>query len=174
MFTCEKCEKILARYVVGALPPWSRSAVVKHLDGCSPCQKALDSHYRVALLLEACPPDDPPSSLWNRVANEIADESPGHERIPHATRDWRPGLIVAAAGLTAGVFLGQAFNLQGGASSPTLVNIPNHSPSIATFVQQHSRMSADNPLADQVTLAAYETAAFRDNERMEGQTGSAR
>jgi hypothetical protein len=75
---------------------------------------------------------------------------------------------VAAAGLTAGVFLGQMIHSSQDAGDPSIATPASNTPRIATFVQQHSRMSTDNPFADQVSLAAYETAAFRDTERMEG------
>jgi hypothetical protein len=168
MLTCEKCEKILTRYLVGSLPPWSRAAVARHLDKCRPCQVIVDGHYRVALLLETLPGDEPPAGLWNRISNEIGRDAPGHEPVPHAPWNWRPGLVVAAAGLTAGVFLGQTLNFDRDRGEPTFATMSSSSPRIATFVQQHSRMSADNPFADQVSLAAYETTAFRDTERMEG------
>jgi hypothetical protein len=142
--------------------------VARHLDRCNPCQKVVDGHYRVALLLETLPGDEPPAGLWNRVSSEIGRSAPGHGSVPHAPRDWRPGLVVAAAGLTAGVFLGQAIHSDRSMPEPAFVTATGSSPRIATFVQQHSRMSADNPFADQVSLAAYETAAFRDTEQMEG------
>ena len=174
MLTCEKCEEILARYLCGALPPWSRSAVAKHLDQCPPCQQAIEAHYRLEMVLERLPDDDPPEGLWNRVANEVAQEKPGRERIPHASRmGWRPGLLVAAAGLTAGVFMGQVVNFQAPATESNFASIEHPSPQIAPVVQYHSQMAEDHPLADPVTLALYETAAYRDSERMGGEAGSA-
>jgi anti-sigma factor RsiW len=167
MLTCQKVEIILVRYVVGALPPWSRVAVVKHLDKCPPCRALLESHYRVAMLVETLPGQEPPVGLWNAIANEIASESPGHERVAGAPRDWRPSLAVATAGLTAGVLLGQFFSTH--SSAPPKETAQMSSPRIATFVQQHSSLASTNPLADQVSLAAYTTTAFRDNERMEGE-----
>ncbi|MBW3623697.1 MAG: zf-HC2 domain-containing protein [Armatimonadetes bacterium] len=171
MLTCEKCERIIARYVVGALPPWSRVAVTRHLDACPPCQRIVESHYRVTLLMERIPGEDPPTGLWNRISNEIAQEPPGHDRVPSTPRDWRPSLLVAAAGLTVGVFLGQAFNtLPEYTGASTVATMADTSPQIATFVRQHSRMAADDPFADRVSLAAYQTAAFREAEQVEGET----
>jgi hypothetical protein len=173
MLTCEKCEKILARYLCGALPPWSRSAVAKHLDQCPPCQRAIEAHYRLDMCLECLPADDPPAGLWDRVASEVAQEKPGYERIPHARTDWRPGLLVAAAGLTAGVFMGQVMNIQAPAPESDIASIEHPSPQIAPVVQYHSQMAEDHPLADPVTLALYETAAYRDAERLGRGAGSA-
>lgn len=174
MLNCEKCETLLARYLVGNLPFWSRGAVAKHLDACKPCLQRVEAHYRVALLMERLPAEDPPNGLWNRVQNEIGQEAPGHARVPTTSRDWRPGLVVAAAGLAAGVFFGQALNGSQPDQASTFATMEQASPQIATFVQHHSRMAADHPLADPVSLSAYQTAAFRDTERLEGETGASR
>ena len=169
MLTCEKCEKIIARYIIGSLPPWSRAAVTRHLDKCSPCQRIVDSHYRVNLLLERLPGDDPPDGLWNRVANEISEEKPGYDRVPSTPRDWRPSLLVAAAGLTAGILLGQTMHREEAGPSATFATVEQTSPRMAPVVHYHSRMASDHPLADPVSLAVYQTAAFRDTERLEGE-----
>ena len=173
MLTCEKCEKIIEQYIVGALPPWSRGAVTKHLDACQTCQSLVETHYRLAAVLEHLPTNPPPDGLWNRIASEISQETPGHGRVPAPPRDWRPSLLVAAAGLTAGVFLGQSLGSYNDAP-PTARAMADTTPRIATFVQQHTRMAANDPLADQVSLAAYETTAFRENERMEGKSDGSR
>lgn len=170
MFTCEKCEKIISRYILGALPPWSRIAVTRHLDKCQPCQKVVEGHYRVAMMLDRLPSNDPPVGLWNRISNELEHEAPGHQKVPSASYNWRPSVAVAAAGLTAGVFLGQFLGAQDQAK-PDVAALES-SPNMAIFVRQHSRMAAEDPLADPVSLAAYQTVAFRDNERIEGEIGS--
>ncbi len=176
MLKCEKVELILARYVVGALPPWSRIALARHLDQCPPCRRLLDLHHGIAMLVEVLPPQEPPVGLWNAVAHEIGHETPGHQPVPTAGFDWRPKVAVAAAGLALGVAVGQWWSAQplmtpsGGGSS--IATMAPATPRIATFVQQHGRLSFNDPLTDQVSLAAYVTTAFRDNERMEGNVGT--
>jgi len=168
---CEKFERIVARYVVGTLPPWSRNAAVRHLDQCGSCRILIESHYRVAFLVDSLSGEEPPVGLWNAVFNEIAEETPGKSSVPTTHRDWKPSLAVAAAGLAVGVALGQfmgnpvpAFH-----EADTITPI---TPNVATYVQQHGRLASEDPLTDQVSLAAYITAASRDNQRMEGNFGS--
>jgi len=174
MLACQKTEQVVSRYVVGALPPWSRIAVARHLDHCTPCRRLVESHHRVAFLLEAVEPKDPPVGLWNGVVNEIASDAPGSARIPSAPRDWRPGLLVATAGVAVGVLLGQTLgNVSTFAPSPIAV-APQPSPAISTFVQQHSRLAAQDPLADPISLGAYVTIAYRENERLERNMGRRR
>jgi hypothetical protein len=168
MMNCQKVERIVARYVVGTLPPWSRIAVVRHLDQCGSCRLLVESHYRVAFLVDSLPGDEPPAGLWNAVFNEIAEETPGRSPMPVAHRDWKPSVAVAAAGLAVGVVLGQLM----GNPMPSLHEASNITPviapNVATYVQQHGRLASEDPLTDQVSLAAYITAASRDNQRMEG------
>jgi hypothetical protein len=125
----------------------------------------------VAFLVDSLPGGDPPVGLWNAVFNEIAEEAPGKSPAPVAHRDWKPSVAVAAAGLAVGVALGQ---LMGNPmpSIATAGSITPLVPNVATYVQQHGRLASEDPLTDQVSLAAYITAASRDNQRMEGNFGS--
>jgi hypothetical protein len=128
----------------------------------------------VAFLVDTLPGDEPPAGLWNAVFNEIAEEAPGKSPLPTVYRppfyfDWKPGVAVAAAGLAVGVVLGQFIGAPS-ASLPTpgYLTPVTASSNVATYVQQHGRLASEDPLADQVSMAAYITAAYRDNQRMEG------
>jgi hypothetical protein len=133
----------------------------------------LESHYRVALLIEHATGsgEEPPAGLWNKVMNEIAQEAPGTEKNPFPARDWRPGMAVAAAGLAVGVLLGQyAGTFSSAASSisaPYTANLPMAVPTIGSYIQQHNRLASQDPLADHISLAAYVTAAYRDNAKFQ-------
>jgi hypothetical protein len=121
---------------------------------------------------------EPPSGLWNRVMNEIGEEAPGNARIPSASRDWRPGIAVAAAGLAVGVFIGQragtpAYDASP-AAAPYTASLPMAVPTVGSYIQQRNRFAMQDPLADQISLAAYMTAASRDNEKIQESARSKR
>ena len=170
MMSCRKVERDLARYVVGALPPWSRKIIVRHLDGCVACRRLVESHHRVAFLIDSVPREDPPVGLWSGVMNAIASETPGARRIPSVSSDWRPGAVVAATGLAVGMFLGHYVGSMDAANDVSSATLPGAPTAVATFVQHHNRLAANDPLVDQVSMAAYVTAAFRDSERNQGTT----
>jgi len=168
MLACHKVERSAARYVVGALPPWNRAAMARHLDICARCRLLIESHHRVAVLLDGIGANDPPPGLWQRVSNEIGPETPGHARLPAGPWDWRPGIAVATAGVAVGVLLGQSLGWSTGGTPSTIASANQPSPVISTFVQQHSHLDTQEPLADQISLGAYITTAYRENERWEG------
>ena len=82
-------------------------------------------------------------------------------------------MLVAAAGLTAGVLLGQTLGRESPASQPVFATAEQSSPRMAPVAHYHSRMASGHPLADMVSLTVYETAANRDTERMAGGMNSA-
>ena len=169
MPACQKYERSLHRYIVGALPPWSRASIARHLDLCPDCRRLAESHHHLTFLLEAQPLSDPPTGLWNGVLNQIAEEKPGARRIPSAPWDWRPSVAVATAGLTMGVLMGH-FLGSPAASEPAsnFASISTAPSPVVTFAQHHSRMDALDPLADHVSLAAYATTASRSTEQWVG------
>jgi hypothetical protein len=126
------------------------------------------------LLIDHLPGDEPPTGLWNGIVNEIAHESPGASRIPAVSKDWRPSFAVATAGLAVGVLLGHLAGGSMGETDLAAAPLPASSPNIATYVQQHTRMAAQDPLVDPISLGAYVTVALRDHERMEGWADSRR
>ena len=159
MLNCRKIERLVAQYVVGSLPWWSHSAVVRHLDRCKPCRRLVETHHRVAVLLDALPRCEPPAPLGTGIAGELRSPPSGRSRLPSAPRNWRPGALAAGAGLAVGVLLSKSYSVPGPSPSAPIAS----SPTVASFVEQHSRLSGQDLLADPISLGAVGVTARRDN-----------
>jgi hypothetical protein len=95
---CSEVEELAPELALGTLPGDQRSAVLSHLDGCSPCRLVVKELSDVAdALLMAAPEVQPPEGFARRVTAGMRPP----RRVP-----WRPVAAAAAVALVAGILVG--------------------------------------------------------------------
>jgi hypothetical protein len=87
---CERMEETCA-YALRALGSEEAAAAQAHIESCADCQNELESLHPIVDSFVSWPTDvlrpSPTSSLWERVAERVADET-GGAPLPAATEKW--------------------------------------------------------------------------------------
>ncbi len=146
---CEEVDRLIADYSAGALPRRTTRSVRTHLNGCPVCAKALDQLSLAMAAVEALPPLDPPSGLWNGVYNRIT--SPERVSRPDVLGRLlvRPRRVlavgVAIASLAGAVIFGVSLQ-----RPRTVAQAPE--PAAMEYVQGHMYAASQDAFADRVSL----------------------
>jgi anti-sigma factor ChrR (cupin superfamily) len=97
---CDQSDRVLA-YALQALPSHEAGAVEAHVSGCADCRHEMETLRPVVDTFVAWPRDvlRPTSSLWDRLAQRVAEETGGEPPLPASPRwadpEWKevaPGI----------------------------------------------------------------------------------
>lgn len=99
---CERAEEMSA-YALGVIAPEEVAMLEAHIDSCADCRKELDSFRTIVDRFVSWPTNvlrpSPASSLWERVAGRITEDT-GGEPLPAPTQKWaEPEWEEAAPGI---------------------------------------------------------------------------
>jgi anti-sigma factor RsiW len=103
MLSCEKAERLIARYVDGVLDPVERASLDAHLASCGSCRSAVAEQTSVAAVLRGREPM-PSRNLVPAVSARIGTQD-GVFAVAN-WRAWTLGLAPVAAALALAAYLG--------------------------------------------------------------------
>lgn len=147
MKRCQQVQNLLSDYRTNVLSDRKRAWLEEHLDECPHCTSELRALDKVLALIEdETPQVEPPTGLWNGVANRLS--TPERRRVSSGRWLARPlrlaGLGLATLALAAAVIVG--FD-----QDPI---VPTRATTANEYVLGHALYAGQAPLADRVASTA--------------------
>jgi len=145
MMKCEKIQKMLPDYSVGALSAKKRELIRSHIKNCPKCMERLEHLNKIALLMDNIPQEEAPSYLWANIKEKITsyeEESFWQKSFKWLWKKRIPALISSFSVL---LIMASFYFLLLRPSEKT-------EQSIYKDIRQHTFSSWNNPLTDRVVL----------------------
>jgi mycothiol system anti-sigma-R factor len=77
MADCEETLRELYAFLDDELGPEARGAIEAHLNSCTDCFQAFDFHAELQLVIKEKVHDEPPPSLFAKIAELFETDDPG-------------------------------------------------------------------------------------------------
>jgi anti-sigma factor RsiW len=146
---CQESNDLFPRYSADDLPRREREALRRHLASCPGCREEYARFQATIGLLDSLEEKEPPADLWSRVEQEITRPQKHTSRLLRGLPrlGWarlRPAVAWGVGVVAIAVFLILAPLRPRGGRDASLA--------AATYVEQHTALAGEDPLADRVAL----------------------
>lgn len=145
---CNRIQKLLPYYAVGALKRHHMTVIEQHVNSCAECKAELEALNKTASEVEAIGLETPPD-MWEAIRERLQPRriKVGRERLSGWLHS-RTIQSALAAGAVVLVLVGLLLNIEPGGPQFTA-----HS-----YIATHARITWSEPFADKVALGLITTA----------------